>query len=166
MKPTFLRAIIGAVAIGVCAAFAETIETHKVFRLGDVKWTQAPTALPKGAEWAILHGDPQSTGMFTLRIKMPKGYVIAPHMHPRPEVVTVISGKLHLGLGKSADRASVESLPAGSFFVMPQGVVHYAFVEEDAVLQISAIGPWSTNYPNLKDDPRLQGAPDFSSSER
>jgi hypothetical protein len=99
MKRMFLCLIAGFVAVGGIAALGEVIETHKVFLPRNIKWTKAPSALPNGAESAILYGDPELTGMFTLRIKMPKGYAIPPHTHPRPEVVTVISGKVSLGLG-------------------------------------------------------------------
>ena len=75
----------------------------------------APPSLPAGAEAAVLYGDPAKEGMFALRIKAPKGYRIAPHTHPKPEVITVISGKFSLGLGQTGDRAGVETLPAGSF---------------------------------------------------
>jgi quercetin dioxygenase-like cupin family protein len=103
--------------------------------------------------------------MFALRVKMPKGYSIPPHMHVRPEIVTVISGKFILGLGKAADHAGMEILPAGSFSSMPKGVVHYVFVDEDSVIQINAVGPWDIEYVNPKDDPRLNGAPEPPKSQ-
>ncbi len=108
---------------------------------------------------------PKATGMFALRVKMPKGYSIAPHMHVRPEIVTVISGKFILGLGQAADHAGMEALPAGSFSSMPKGVVHYVFIDEDSVIQINAVGPWDIDYVNPKDDPRLNGAPETPKSQ-
>jgi hypothetical protein len=30
-------------------------------------------------------------GLFALRLKLPKGYHIPPHTHPKPEVVTILS---------------------------------------------------------------------------
>ena len=108
--------------------------------------------------------------MFALRIKVPKGYRIAPHTHPRPELVTVISGKLSLGFGQSVDRAKTQALPAGSFASMAPGVAHYVLAEEDSVYQINAVGPWGMDYLDPKDDPRLNGSPDpkskFYTSER
>ena len=106
-----------------------------------------------------LYGDPAKEGMFALRIRMPKGYKIAPHTHPQPEVITVISGKFSLGMGPAADRASIESLPAGSFSSMPPGVAHYVFVDEDSVVQINATGPWGIDYIDPRNDPRLNVAP-------
>jgi quercetin dioxygenase-like cupin family protein len=155
-----LAVLITSVAIACgSAAMGEMVDTHKVFLPQDIKWGPTPPALPAGAEAAVLYGDPAKEGMFALRIKAPKGYRIAPHTHPTPEVITVISGKFSLGMGAAADRASVESLPAGSFSSMPPGVAHYVFVDEDSVVQINAAGPWSIDYINPKDDPRLNVAP-------
>ena len=151
-----------AVAFG-SAAVAEMIETHKAFLPQDIKWGSMPPSLPTGAEAAVLYGDPAKEGMFALRIKAPKGYRIPPHTHPNPEVITIILGKFSLGMGTKADRANVESLPAGSFSSMPPGVAHYVFVDEDSIVQVNATGPWGIDYVNAKDDPRLNGAPDPSS---
>ncbi len=149
---------VAALVFGA-GAFADAIGTHKVFRPPDIQWQAAPASLPVGAEAAVLFGDPSKEGAFVLRLKAPKGYRIPPHTHPKPEVVTIISGQIGLGLGPAADRASVEALPAGSFSTMPSGVVHYVFVDEESVVQIDAIGPWSIDYINPKDDPRNQIAP-------
>lgn len=160
MKRGYVSMTIGVVALAFGAgAFADTIGTHKVFLPKDIKWQAAPASLPAGAEAAVLFGDPAKEGAFVLRLKAPKGYRIAPHTHPKPEVVTVISGQINLGLGPAADRAGAEALPAGSLSTMPPGVVHYVFVDEDAVVQINAIGPWSIDYVDPKDDPRNQIAP-------
>jgi len=166
MKRTLL-ALTSALAISSgAAAMAEEIDTHKVFLPKDIKWASGPPSLPAGAEAAVLYGDPGKPALFALRLKMPKGYRIPPHMHAGAEILTVISGALNLGLGPSADHATVEMLPAGSLSSMPQGVVHYVFVTEDSVVQINAIGPWGIDYANPKDDPRLNvapGAPDSNS---
>jgi quercetin dioxygenase-like cupin family protein len=159
MKRTLFALIVGAAIVNASAGMAEVKEAHKVFLPQDIKWGSTPPSLPAGAEAAVLYGDPAKEGMFVLRVRMPKGYKIAPHTHPQPEVITVISGKLNLGMGSKVDRASVESLPAGSFSSMPTGLAHYAFVDEDTVVQINSTGPWSIDYLDPKDDPRLNVAP-------
>ncbi len=153
-----------AIACG-STAVAEMNDTTRFFLPQDIKWGSTPPSLPAGAEAAVLYGDPAKEGMFALRIKAPKGYRIPPHTHPKPEVITVISGKFSLGMGPAADRAGIESLPAGSFSSMPAGVAHYVFVDEDAVIQINAAGPWGIDYVNAKDDPRLNGASEMPRSE-
>jgi quercetin dioxygenase-like cupin family protein len=54
--------------------------------------------------------------------QLPKGYQIPAHTHPKPEIVTIISGTFFLASGEKLDRASAKALPAGSFFVMSQRV--------------------------------------------
>lgn len=156
MKRTFAALVAGIAFVGGSAALAEMLGAHKTFLPQDIKWGPAPPSLPAGAESATLFGDPNKEGMFAIRIKAPKGYRIPPHTHPRPETITVISGKVSLGLGKAADRATVQAMPAGSLAAMPEGVAHYAFVDEEAVVQVNAVGPWSMDYVDPKDDPRKQ----------
>jgi uncharacterized RmlC-like cupin family protein len=66
-----------------------------------------------------------------------------PHTHPVDELVTVISGLSKLGMGEKADPSKTQSLPPGSFFYMAPKMPHYAFFDEETVIQISTIGPWS-----------------------
>lgn len=159
MKPK-LAIITTSLALACgAAAWAEVLDAHKVILPQAIKWEAAPGSLPAGAQLAVLDGDPSREGMFTMRIKTPKGYRIPPHTHPKAEVVTVISGAVSLGRGQSADHASVEHMPAGSFASMPAGVLHYVFVDEDAVVQVNSAGPWGIDYYDPKDDPRLNIAP-------
>jgi len=163
MKLVVVAALTGLLLGTGSARAADEIGAHKVFLPQEIPWGTGPASLPAGAQIAVLHGDPQQSGMFVLRVKLPKGYKIAPHMHKQSEILTVISGSLELGLGPAADNASVQRLPAGSFSSMPHGVVHYVLVDEDSVVQISANGPWGIDYVNLKDDPRLNVAPEPTS---
>jgi quercetin dioxygenase-like cupin family protein len=82
------------------------------------------------------------------------GYRIAPHSHPKPEVVTVISGTFRLGMGETADQGNAEPLAAGSFFAMAPGMAHYAYTDEETVVQVNSTGPWGLTYVNPEDDPR------------
>ena len=100
-------------------------------------------------------GDPSKEGLFVLRLKFPKGYRVAPHTHPVPEVITVLSGSFGLGMGGTADQRKAQPLSAGSFFALPPGMVHHVSIDEDnTVIQISTTGPWDLIYVNPKDDPR------------
>ena len=63
-------------------------------------------ATPERAQGA--RGRPEQGRMFTVRIKMPAGYVIPPHTHPKIERVTVLSGELGLAWGPTSTRASSE----------------------------------------------------------
>ena len=68
----------------------------------EMKWGPAPPVLLKGAELAVLAGDPGKEGPVTVRLKMPKDYAIPAHWHPTDERVTVISGEFGLRDGATS----------------------------------------------------------------
>lgn len=158
MKFAFSTLLVSAIAIAAPAATAtsDTMDEHKIVSPQQIKWGPAPPSIPAGAEAAVLYGDPGKEGLFALRLKLPAGYHIAPHTHPKPEVVTVISGTFRLGMGEAADKSKAEPLPTGSFFALAPGMAHYAFADEDTVIQLNSFGPWSLTYVNPADDPRTQ----------
>ena len=148
---------VSAMTLFVASAFALPVsaaEDHKMFTAQDVKWSAGPPSIPKGAEAAVLYGDPSKEGLFVLRLKLPKGYVIAPHTHPKPEILTVISGTFQIGMGETADKSKVTPLAAGGFFGFPPGMTHFAYTDEETVVQLNSTGPWTLTYVNPKDDPR------------
>ncbi len=133
-------------------------DTHNIFKPQDVQWQPGPASLPKGAEAAVLYGDPSKEGVFAMRLKLPKGYHIPPHTHPRPEIVTVISGTFRIGMGKTADQNKGTPLPVGGFFAFDPGMAHFAYADEDTVVQLNSAGPWGLDYIDPKDDPRQQAS--------
>ena len=134
---------------------AQTVHTSgTVVTPQEVRWSAAPLSLPKGAEIAVLYGDPAKEGPFAMRLRFPANYHIPAHTHPGHEIVTVISGTFLLGHGAQADKEKTQALPAGSLFAFPPGSQHYAFVNEPTVVQISTMGPWGITYVNPADDPR------------
>ena len=64
------------------AAFAEEPMGGHAMTPDQLQWAPAPPVLPKGAQAAVLSGDPGKPGLFTLRLKTPAGYKIAAHSHP------------------------------------------------------------------------------------
>ena len=154
MKRNILLNIAAVTAIVLASlagsAIGQETGEHKVISPQDIKWGPAPPSLPAGAQAAVLCGDPGKEGLFAFRLKVPKGYHIAPHTHPKPEIVTVLSGTARLGMGTTA----AQVLPADSFFALTPGSEHYFFADEETVIQLNSTGPWGINYVNPKDDPR------------
>lgn len=147
-------AAAAAVALFAVPTGAAAQDAHKIVAAQEIKWGPAPPSIPPGAQAAVLYGDPGKEGMFSLRLKLPKGYALAPHTHPKPEIVTVISGTFRLGMGEKADKSKGQALPAGSFFALSPGMAHFAFADSDTVIQLNSMGPWSLTYVNPADDPR------------
>ena len=122
----------------------------------EVKWQQGPPSLPKGAKIAVLEGDPTKEGPFVFRIKVPDGYRVPPHTHPKTERVTVIAGQLNIGMGEKFDAEATQPMPVGTYGYWKAGMVHFAWFKGETVLQFHGTGPWSIKYVNPADDPRSE----------
>jgi quercetin dioxygenase-like cupin family protein len=130
---------------------------HVIARPDAVKWGPAPPSAPPGAQMAVLVGDPSKEGTpYAFWVKMPDGYTVPPHWHPRDENVTVLKGTLLVGMGEKLDESKMEGLPAGSFWYMPKSMRHFAKAKGETIIQIHGIGPYGINYVNPADDPRKQ----------
>jgi quercetin dioxygenase-like cupin family protein len=136
------------------ASDATVTAEHKVVAPAEMQWVDAPPGVPPGAKMVVLDGDPGKRGQFTVRFQFPADYKILPHTHPTDEHITVISGKLNLGMGDKFDQSTSREMPANSFGVMPAGMVHFAWAGEPTVIQIHGTGPFKIRYVNPADDPR------------
>jgi hypothetical protein len=119
----------------------------------ELKWVSNP-ALPNGILVAVLFGDPNKDGPHVMRLKIPADTKIAPHWHPIPENITVLSGSINVGHGDKFDQQNGVHLPTGSFVSIPARHHHFAWFTEDTVLQLNDFGHWQIFYLNPKDDPR------------
>jgi mannose-6-phosphate isomerase-like protein (cupin superfamily) len=150
MKLPFLAVVLSAAALFA----AQPLQAQNAFTPDQVKYGPAPPFLPPGAQLAVLEGDPMAaSGDFTIRLKMPDGYRIAPHTHPHRENVTVISGTLKVGMGDQFDASKMASFGAGSFAYLDPSMHHYAAAAGETVVQIHGMSPAKFNYINPADDP-------------
>ena len=134
-------------------------QEHILKTEGDIVWSDAPAVLPAGAKVVALEGDPAKAGPFTIRLKLPANYRVAPHWHPADEHVTVIAGTFALGMGETFDETKLEELGVGGFAMMRTGTRHFAWSKDGAVVQLHGIGPWGLTYVNPADDPRNAAKP-------
>jgi hypothetical protein len=124
------------------------------FTADAVEYGPAPAFVPAGAQLAVLEGNPMATtGDYTVRLKMPAGYKIAPHWHPKRENVTVISGNFKVGMGDRFDESSMMTFAAGGFAFLDPDMHHYAMATDEVVVQIHGMAPVQFNYVNPGDDP-------------
>lgn len=150
---TFVVAAFGLSMATSTAASAESHKAHHVIDPAAIEWKAGPATLP-GGKMAVLYGDPTKPELFVMRLWLPANFRIAPHTHPRPELLTVISGSMLLGMGTTADQAKARKVGAGAFSSMAPDTPHFGFTDEEAVIQISTVGPWTISYVNPADDPR------------
>ena len=151
MKLTAFLTTVAVVGSGV-TALAQDHKAHATTP-ENVQWGPAPPVLPKGAQMAVLAGDPGKPGPFTVRLKMPAGYKIAAHQHPTAEAVTVIAGEFHFGMGDKLDESQAQKLGLGGFVDLPANMNHFAFASAETVVQINSEGPFAIKYANPADDP-------------
>lgn len=126
---------------------------HTTVRSDALKWS-APAAYAKGAQLAVVRGDPTKDGMYIVRLKVPAGYRIAAHTHPNDENVTVLSGSFNIGTGDKLDTEKGTSIPAGGYSYVAKGMTHFAWFTEETELQLHGVGPQGIVYVNAADDPR------------
>jgi quercetin dioxygenase-like cupin family protein len=143
--------ILAFVLFGLNNAVAQ--EMKAPINSSQLKWGPAPSVFPKGAQIAVLSGDPFKDGLYVVRMKMPSGYKIPAHNHPTDEMVTVITGNLHLGMGDKLDEKKGMLLTAGGYAEAPAKMNHYAWATSPTVIQVHGQGPFAITYVNPSDDP-------------
>ena len=149
-----LKNLAWAGLIGSTLLFAKMNTPQNTFTPNQIKWGPPPPFVAAGAQLAVLEGDPgASSGDFTVRLKMPYGYKIAPHWHPKRENVTVISGKFKVGMGDTFDESKMSEFPAGSFAYLDPDMHHYAQASGPTIVQVHGMSPLQFNYVNPSDDP-------------
>jgi hypothetical protein len=129
-------------------------QAKNIFTPETIPWGPPPPFVAPGAQLAVIEGNPMaSTGDYTVRLKMPDGYRIAPHWHPQRENVTVISGTFKVGMGDTFDKDKMGSFPAGSFAYLDPDMHHYAMASGQVIVQVHGTAPLQFNYVNPTDDP-------------
>jgi hypothetical protein len=66
-----LGLITGLAIMALPPISAMAADQHVMVQPDSVKWTAAPPVLPKGAQIAVLYGDPDKAEPFVFRLKFP-----------------------------------------------------------------------------------------------
>jgi len=158
MKRNFYVALV-IIALTCCAsrflALAAQTGSHEkhAFTPDTIPWGPPPPFLAPGAQFAVLEGDPSAShGDYTVRLKMPDGYRIAPHFHPLRENLTVISGTFKVGMGDVFNKDKMAAFTAGSFAFLDPEMHHYAMACGEVVVQVHGSSPLQFNFINPEDD--------------
>ena len=132
MKP--FQTIAQSIGLAALLAFGAAAQA------ADVALTPNEMAFKDGR--AVLDDNSEFTTK-TIRVTIEPTKKLEPH-GPKEGYffVTVISGTLELGFGKTYDEAKLKTLPPGSIFTHPAGQLHFAKTGKDpVVLQITVIKP-------------------------
>jgi len=149
-----LTAIFLAIVCAVGISDHDKAMTVSLHRPDSLKWQDGPLSLPVGAKIAVLEGDPAKPGPFVFRVKVPDGYRIPVHTHPKSERVTVIAGTFNIGMGDKFEADKAQPMPIGAYGTWPPGMKHFVWVKGETIVQFHGDGPWTINYVNPDDDPR------------
>jgi hypothetical protein len=97
VKPSVFGSATVALALSFAVAALAQGTAPVALTADNMKWSpQGGLALP-GLEQVSLVGDPSKPGPYTIRLKFPAGYKLAPHTHPDPREVTILSGTWYTG---------------------------------------------------------------------
>jgi len=117
---------VAVVFLVISGATAVAQQMPMPMNAGDLKWGPAPNVLPRGAQIAVVSGDPSKDALYVVRLKLPANYELPAHNHPTSEYVTVITGDFHIGMGDKLDRKNGLALQAGGFAEASAKMNHYA----------------------------------------
>ena len=110
-----MKKVTTGIAALLLTTYAALADDMVVAHPGTLKWGEAPSVLPKGAQLAVITGDPGKAGPYVIRVKVPAGYQIPAHWHSTAENLTVLSGAVHVGMGAQLDKRTSARLEVGSF---------------------------------------------------
>jgi quercetin dioxygenase-like cupin family protein len=123
-----------------------------------LQWGPAPPAFPKGAQMAVVSGDPSQALPFEVELSMPSGYRIPPHFHPTDETVTVMKGTFLVGMGDEFDAKKTVPMKKGEQATVPAEHHHFGMAKGKTVVKVKAMGPFAMTYVNPADDPQQEPA--------
>jgi quercetin dioxygenase-like cupin family protein len=108
-----------------------------------LQWAPAniPGLVP-GMEMAVVSGNPETEGPYTMRLRFPSGYAFPAHWHPKDENVTVLSGTFLLGMGEKTDATMLKKYGPGDYLLLPGKMPHFGRVEGETVIQLHGVGPF------------------------
>jgi hypothetical protein len=145
--------LCGAALVFTIGARTAPTEKH-AYTPDAIPYGPPPAFVAPGAQLAVIEGNPGATsGDYTVRLKMPAGYRIAPHWHPLRENVTVLSGTLKVGMGDTFEESAMAAFPAGSFAFLDPDMHHYVMASGEVIVQVHGMAPLQFNYINPNDDP-------------
>jgi quercetin dioxygenase-like cupin family protein len=122
----------------------------------DIAWMPF-AAFPPSARLAVLVGDVTKPAPYVIRVKVPAGVKLLPHIHPEDRVYTVISGVFYIGRGKTFDSEMLRAYGPGSVIVLPGNTPHFHWARSgEYVTQVTGTGPLGIEYIDPNEDPRHQ----------
>ena len=141
-----LAAVLSASAVSIALGQAATPATEPMSAVAASSITWGDLNVPgfaPGTKIAVINGNPDSVGSYTLRLSFPAGYQFPPHWHPKAENVTVLSGTFLLAMGDRVDASKLKTYGPGDFLHIEGTHPHFGGVREASVIQLHGQGPFA-----------------------
>jgi hypothetical protein len=130
---------VAGLAFAAMAAGTPAQDLHAL-KPDDIRWEQRRSA--PDVFFAAIYNEQSLPGAYAFRVRAQAGHTLAPHTHPDERTITVLSGTYWAGVGTTYDESRLVPYPAGTFYVIPAGLAHYAAVlEGEVVFQEAGVGP-------------------------
>jgi mannose-6-phosphate isomerase-like protein (cupin superfamily) len=124
----------------VATTFADG-QSHIAVRVSELAFQPCSANAPGGCEMAVVEGNPDAGGTYTLRFRSATPLHIAPHSHPSSERMTVLEGTVYVGDGGSDDKSKASAFGPGDFYMFAPGAVHSLWTDGPVELQATGVGP-------------------------
>lgn len=143
-----LAALLGGA--GVPAALAQgaagATEGLNAVAAKSLNWIDADVpGFAPGMKMAVVQGNPEEAGPYTMRLSFPDGYQFPAHWHPMAENVTVLSGVLQLAMGERPDASKLKAYGPGDYLHIPAKHPHFGGAQGYTVIQLHGQGPFAIN---------------------
>ena len=119
----------------------------------ELHWGPVPGLFPRGAQMALVSGDPFKAAPLTVLLAMPDGYKMPPHFHRADEHVEVKQGTLLVGLGDKFDLKKAMTMEVGDTGTAPAGMHHFAMAQGATIISVTMMGPYVMTYVRPADEP-------------
>ena len=143
--PSILVATVLTVTVASVTVAQSTDAMGGMTAVSAQRITFADLAVPgfdPGMKIAVIDGNPDSSGAYTLRLSLPAGYRFPAHFHPNTENLTVISGTFLLAMGDRADESKLQAYAAGDYLHLPPIKPHFGGARDASVIQLHGQGPF------------------------
>ncbi|HSM18359.1 MAG TPA: cupin domain-containing protein [Gemmatimonadales bacterium] len=147
--PRYASILIATVL--TCAVASVTVAQQSTDTMGGMSAVSASSitfadiAVPgfdPGLQIAVIDGNPDEAGPYTLRLSFPAGYRFPPHFHPMTENLTVLSGTLLLAMGERMDESKLRAYGVGDYLHIPATKPHFGGARGATVIQLHGPGPF------------------------
>jgi quercetin dioxygenase-like cupin family protein len=119
----------------------------------ELRWGPVPGLFPRGAQLALVSGDPFKAVPLTVLLSLPDGYKMPPHFHRADEHVEVRQGTILVGMGDKFDVGKTKRMEVGDTGTAPAGTHHFAMAKGATIVAVTMMGPYVTTYVRPADEP-------------